>query len=232
MEEKFLRLANGVTVASEYLREKARKAGARRVVFIPNGTEDDFGSKSSKSVAREALGIRNSGVLLCHVGFADLGNVWNKIVSVYPKATLVIVGQPPKYNMRKIVKHDDRRVLYTGRIDPTLVKTYLAASDILLLKTNDEVSERARFPIRLGDYLSAERPVVAGDIGEIGRVLRESGCGVLSKPGDDEDFADRIIDLIAAPEVWDGMSAGARRMAEKLSWDNLARELDDFYRSV
>jgi glycosyltransferase involved in cell wall biosynthesis len=232
MEEKFLRLAHGVTTASEYLSERARKAGAKRVAFIANGTENDSHKTLSKFEARDLLGLSKSGPILCHVGFTDLRNVWTKISRNHPDARLLIVGEPPKYNMRRRVKDADPRIVYTGRIDPTLVKTYLAASDILLLKTNNEVSELARFPVRLGDYLTAGRPIVAGDIGEIGRVLKHSGCGVLAEAGNENDFADRIVGLIAAPDTWNEMGAKSRQMAQKLSWDNLANDLEDFYVSA
>jgi glycosyltransferase involved in cell wall biosynthesis len=232
MEERFLSLADGVSVASEFLSRRATSAGARRVFYIPNGTENDSASKQSKLDARKALGITNLGVILCHVGFADFTNVWNRIRSAYPRVTLIIIGQPPRYNMRRITKTNDPQIIYTGRIDSTKVKSYLSASDILLLKTNNEFSEQARFPIRLGDYLSAERPIVAGDIGEIGRVMRQSGCGLLSKPGDDADFANRIIELIGSPRMWDEMGAKAQQMAERLSWVHLASQLEEAYESA
>jgi len=96
MEEKFLRLADGVTVASEYLREKARKAGAKKVRFIPNGTERDSQSRPSKIRARESLGIKKDGVVLCHVGFVDLGSVWSKIAWANPEACLLYTSPSPR----------------------------------------------------------------------------------------------------------------------------------------
>jgi len=232
LEEGFLSLADGVSVTSEFLSKRAIVAGARKVFYLPNGTEMDSAPKQPKVAARKILGITDLGVILCHVGFADFTNVWNRIKSAYPTVTLIVIGQPPRYNMRRITKTNDPQVIYTGHIDSSKVKAYLSASDILLLKTNNESSEQARFPIRLGDYLSAERPIVAGDIGEIGRVMRQSGCGFLSRPGDDPDFANRIIELIGTPKIWDEMGVKAQQMAERLSWIHLAGELEEMYKSA
>ena len=231
MEERFLRLADGVTVASDFLLKRAKDVGARRVHYIPNGTERMPTSDLSKAGFRKLLGIPGSGTILCHVGMADLDRMWKKISTVFPNTTLIIIGDPPRYNMRNIRKANAPGMIYTGRISSDLVKKYLSAADILLLKTNDEISERARFPIRLSEYLCASRPIVAGDIGEIGNVLRKTGCALLSKPGDDEDFANRTLELIASPETWDEIGVKARSVADKLSWVDIAQRLEKAYTS-
>lgn len=232
LEQKFLHLADGLTVASEYLRLRGENLGARNVYFLPNGVEPDETTKMSKVNARKMLGITAAGPILCHVGFADLSHLWNSIVDEFPSAILFVVGEPPKYNLRKLVKAAGTGIVYTGRIPLHYVKTYLCASDILLLKTYSEVSEKARFPIRLGDYLSSGRPIVTGDIGEIGRIVRESRCGLLCSPGDDDDFARQTIELIRSPDAWDELGVSAQQMAEKLSWAKLAEDLEKAYTSV
>jgi len=229
MEEKFLRLADGITVVSEYLKERASALGAKNIFLVPNGVNPDALTQITKTEARRLLGKIGQGTILCHVGFADFTHVWRSIEVSFPDVRLIVIGDPPRYNFRRLQKVQHNRIIYTGRIPPEKMHIFLSAADILLLKTNNEISEKARFPIRIGDYLAAGRPIVAGEIGEIEKIIADSKCGLLYSPGDDEDFAAKIFELLKVPSVWDEMGLRALSKAKELSWDNLAKRLEIIY---
>jgi len=105
----------------------------------------------------------------------------------------------------------------------------LGASDILLLPMRDSPFDRARPPaIRLGDYLAAGRPVIATALPENEKVVGK--CGFLAKPGDPEDFANKILEALRNPDLCREMGERARELAEReYSWQILAKQLEKLY---
>jgi glycosyltransferase involved in cell wall biosynthesis len=105
---------------------------------------------------------------------------------------------------------------------------YLGASDVLLLPLADTQFDRTRWPLRLGDYLAAGRPVVATSLPTIEKSVSE--CCLLAKIGDPEDFADKILSIISNPELREEMGKRARELAErKYSWQIIAKQLEKAY---
>jgi glycosyltransferase involved in cell wall biosynthesis len=109
------------------------------------------------------------------------------------------------------------------------IPLYLGASDVLLLPLPDTLFDRARWPLRLGDYLAAGRPIVATSLPEIEKIVSE--CGLLAKIGDPEDFADKILSIISDPDLREEMGKRARGLAEtRYSWKRIAKQLERAYR--
>ncbi len=117
-------------------------------------------------------------------------------------------------------------VVHIGVLPYERLLLYLRASDILLLPRADNESEKANYPARLGDYLAAGRPIVATAIGEVEKVMRENKCGLLAKPNDPLDFADKILELLNEPQLREDMGRRGREIAEqKLSWQIVTKQL-------
>ena len=119
-------------------------------------------------------------------------------------------------------------VLDTGPVPPGDVQWWVAAADVALLPYLDSDFNRARWPIKLGEYIAAGRPVVACDIGELGRVVREHELGLLARP-DMSDFADQVLELLRDPARARAVGVRARRVAEEhFDWRILAARLETF----
>ncbi len=224
-EERFLSLGDALTVTSQFLMERAQSLGIKKVFIVPNGCELD--EPLLKAQARSRLGFSSKSDVLCHVGLTDLSTVHRRLSNDNSMPTIVIIGKTPSYKTRGIgvLSH----VRYTGNVPREQVQWYLAAADILLLRTQNEPSELARFPIRLGDYLAAGRPIVTGRVGEIGRLIEQYKCGLLSRPGDDEDFANKIRYLLANRQLWAPMGSRALIAAEAYSWERIVGNLSKAY---
>ena len=233
IEEKVPLFADSVTVVSEVLKKRALRVGiqAGKVFKIPNGSDVDFIKPIPKLIAREKLGLPIDKLILCHVGVADLSQVYARISKRYSDAILLVLGSFSRYAKVQTPKLDG--IIYVGRQPSDKIPFYLGASDVLLLRQDDVASDWGRWPIRFGDYLAAGRPTVTPDIGEVAQIIRESNCGLLAKPNDWEDFADRIIELAENPHLCEQLGRNARGVAEKdYSWQIIASKLEEVYRYV
>jgi glycosyltransferase involved in cell wall biosynthesis len=80
-------------------------------------------------------------------------------------------------------------------------------------------------------YMQAGLPIVAPDFGEIGNVVREVGCGVLTDSTDPVAVAAALCDLLQdrnrAMELGD---RGRRAIAAKYNWESEQDKLLDVYR--
>ena len=69
---------------------------------------------------------------------------------------------------------------------------------------------------------------MACDVGELGRVVREHGIGLLAG-ADMSGFAERVLELLGDPARAQQLGARARRVAEEhYDWRVLAERLEAF----
>jgi glycosyltransferase involved in cell wall biosynthesis len=229
-EHRTLPLGDAITVVSEYLECKARSLTSKEIFRVPNGCDIDNVSQIGRTRARAELGLPLDAPILVHVGFTDLTQAFSTVSKVHPRATLVIVGGPPRFVSLRIPKLQKTvGIIYTGPVPQAQVGKYLASADILLLKQENEATEMARWPIRFGDYLAAGRPIVSGSLGEVGRIMSNGRCGLIAKPGDQADFATQIINLLEDTEARNGFGKNAAAMAKEYAWANIARSLANIY---
>jgi len=69
------------------------------------------------------------------------------------------------------------------------------------------------------------KPVIATDLPEIRKMLKD--CGLLTKPNDPKDFADKITEAIQNLDLWKGKANNAReRIIRHYSWQHIAEKLE------
>lgn len=87
--------------------------------------------------------------------------------------------------------------------------------------------------VKVFEYLSCGRPVVAAVGGETARVIEESGGGIVVPPGDASAMAEAIRKLRDDPERREEMSqAGRRYICENYSRDVLAGRMEQVFLEV
>lgn len=246
-EEKIKKDADYVTCASTLLKERAVRLGlpAEKVFYLPSGADiETFNpNKQSQKEARTALNIPLDAKIIEFVGYTQwdfmfllesFKTIENKRKDVY----LLVVGPSPKNQLRRSrVSHDLSDSLLNKIIAPGIVEyqklpIYLACADLLLLPMKDNLANQARWPNKIGDYLASGKPIVATAVGEIKQLFTQYKVGLLSEV-DPSDFADKILYLLAHPEIAAEFGKEARRVAEEhYSWEILTSVLEKYYLSA
>lgn len=87
-----------------------------------------------------------------------------------------------------ILEHVD----FTGMVSPSEMPSLLKGATMLALARPNNRQAQFGFPTKLGEYLATGNPVVVTDVGEISDFLSDGENCRMAKPGDVEDFADKM----------------------------------------
>jgi glycosyltransferase involved in cell wall biosynthesis len=110
------------------------------------------------------------------------------------------------------------------------VDDVLAAAGLALVTHSDKwENHRLAMPNKLFHAVRAGVPVVATDVGELARIVREHDLGELYRPGDAEDMVRAIERAVAR---YDELQARVRAAERPLSWETDGRVLLDAYVSL
>ena len=110
------------------------------------------------------------------------------------------------------------------------VTTMLQQAGIALVTHSDAFANlRLAMPNKLFQAVAAGVPVVATDVGELSRLVREHHVGTLYRLGDATDLVRAVRELIRDYDVWCRRVAAVR---ETLSWDTDAARLVHLYRGL
>lgn len=118
-------------------------------------------------------------------------------------------------------------VRFQGFVNAADVPSAIAACDICVYpapKSDHPYFLRDTSPLKLFEYLAAGRPVVCADLPPIRDIVDEKSVRFF-KPGDSEDLATAIDDVLAHPEEARRRAEEGRRIAEKHSWEERMRRI-------
>lgn len=240
-EEHYRRRADWTTVISTALADRVEGLGVDpdRVTVIPGGADLERFAPLPRDAARARLGLPPEAPLVLFAGFVqyDLDLVLESfavVASEVPRARLVLCGPPSPAVGAFQERHPALagRVLRAGVVEFDLMPAYLAAADVLLLPLRDSITNRGRWPNKLGEYLAMGRPVVTNPTGDVGALLERTGAGRLAG-SDPAGFGEAVVQLLRDPEARTELGRQARATAEEeLDYAILARRLLDVYARV
>jgi glycosyltransferase involved in cell wall biosynthesis len=122
-------------------------------------------------------------------------------------------------------------MIETGRVPFAKVSEYLAACDVLALPMRNNISNVARWPSKLNDYLASGRPIVATSVGEI-EAFAGHGFGIFTRDTA-QDLAAGIVQFANDANLSEHCGALARRLAEgQLNWHTIVSDLEALYTQV
>lgn len=171
------------------------------------------------------------------VGFLGTLKPWHDVVtlidalailraSTTPEARLLIVGDGPE-RQRLEARADalgiSSSVEFTGAIAAEQVPDALARMHAAVAPYSAE-GPFYFSPLKIYEYMAAELPVVASNVGHLSGVVAHGKTGLLTAPGEARDLAEALSSLAARPEWRDdlGRTARAEVLAEH-TWDRVAQ---------
>jgi glycosyltransferase involved in cell wall biosynthesis len=240
LEESFRHRARAVTVTSRTLLQRALELGLppSSVHYLPSGANVRTITVRDRESCRRSLDIPDGGPIACFVGWVQYDlelaiRAFGVARSVVPGARLLLVGPKNREALRLV--RDLSLADHVTDFGPrpfAEIPAFLGAADVLLLPMSDNLMNRARGPIKLGDYLAAGRAIVANPVGDLVEVFERDEVGLLAG-GTPEAYGAAIGDLFADRDRCDRMGRRAREVAEEIyAWRHLAPRLLEIYRGA
>jgi len=204
---------------------------ADEVVIAPNGVDlERFASLPDPITARQRLDLPPTPTVICtgHLYAGRGANLFLALAKEIPQAHFVWVGGKPEdvETWKQRVKSDN--VTFTGFIPNQVLPLYQSAADILLMPYSRSImgssgmadSAGVASPMKMFEYMAAERPIITADLPVIREVLNERNA-VFCEPGDVVKWKLEIEKLLA--EVPRRLALGKKAKDDVESYTWLAR---------
>lgn len=231
---RFHRRSRRVYTPSAPAREELRFLGLRDVEVWGRGVDcEQFHPRRRSTLLRESLGAADA-LLMLHVGRLAAEKNVHVIIDAFRSvrqrlarpAKLVIAGTGPReMTLRSIAGKD---VIFLGHLDrASALPELYASSDIFLF-----ASETETLGLVVLEAMASGLPVVATPAGGVADHLHDGHNGLAFAVGDVGSLERALTVLAADSSLRARLAHGARRSAERRSWESELDRLDISYREV
>jgi glycosyltransferase involved in cell wall biosynthesis len=201
-----------------------------RILVEPNGVDRRSYDEIAQVDARNRLNIPSDETLVVYTGhlFPDKGGETLVEAARGLDATIYLVGGYPDDVDR--VKRDagnPDNVVFTGFVDPSKIPLYQLAADVLVAPHTEDAPEILS-PLKMFEYLAAERPIVASDWGTIREILTDNENALLFPCGDSDALRAAIERVLTSEGLADRLVTNARETAEYHTWERRAERVLSF----
>lgn len=217
-----------VRAVSARAAEMAIEGGARadRVVAIANAVDIDAIPAPDELPSREQPLI----------GWVGSFGPWHgaplliEALAQLPKARAVLVGEGLQRMDCVALAHElgvEQRVEWTGTLSHEQAVARMRECDVLA-SPHVPTEGRAFFgsPTKIFEFMAIGRPIVASALEQIGEVLQDGRTACLVRPGDANDLARGLQDVLALPDRGRALGLAARAEAQRHhTWSQRAEQL-------
>ncbi len=143
---------------------------------------------------------------------------------------LIIAGSGPYEqslrNLTNSLSLDDR-VVFFGKVKYDDIREFVSASDAFILPSLYEP-----FSIGLLDTLMTDTPIVATAVGGTVEVIKHKENGLLVKPRDPEDLAEKILMIKDGPQLRKKLVGNQHKSSKEYSWKRRVKDFIKTYESL
>jgi glycosyltransferase involved in cell wall biosynthesis len=202
----------------------------RKVRVVPNGIRPERfpGGTAPSAAVPGVFTIGFVGTLKAWHGLAVLVEAFAAFHRRHANSRLLIVGDGPE---RERVEADlgnrglREVALLTGAVPPAEVPGLLASMDVAVAPY-PALTDFYFSPLKVYEYMAAERPVIASRIGQLQKLIQPGFNGVLVTPGDAAELAEALEKLFRDPPIRSRLGREARRtVLRKHTWDSVLQTI-------
>ena len=228
--------SDGVTAVSEYLKKETYSNFdiKQDIKVIPNFIDLDRFQKSNKSHFKKAICPNGEKVVVHVSNFRKVKRV-PEVITVFAKilekgiaAKLLLVGDGPDRQKAEQQCRDlgiCEHTRFLGKLDE--VEDVLSIADLFLIPSGSET-----FGLAALEAMSCSVPVISSNIGGLPEVNIEGETGYLCDLDDTECMAKHAVNILSNQELFDELSANARKRAALFNQDIVVKMYEDFYNEV
>lgn len=245
MQESIMPKMRGIVVLTSFMRDELIMRGypSDRIIVAGDAINPEvFPGTADSAGCRAKFGLPQDRKIVAYIGnFHSMGHEkgLGLIVDAMPDILkqrldtfFLFVGGPLNYAELTYVPRlkgmgiGPESYRFFDRQPYTAIHEWLAASDVLAmpLPNNPKFSHHMS-PMKMFEYMSAGRPIVASDMPALTDVLVH-GENALMPPMDDvKALADSILAILSDPILAKKLADGARKDVQRHTWDERAARI-------
>lgn len=219
--------AEALTAICEGLRADIVLRGipANKVTVIPNAVDVEkfcVGGTPDEALKTQLgfHGVRVLGFIgsfYAYEGLDLLLSALPRLLTCAPDVRILLVGGGPqdaalKRQAQQLGIAD--KVVFSGRVPHEEVNRYYNLIDVLVYPRHSMRLTELVTPLKPLEAMAQGRLFVASDVGGHQELIRDGETGVLFKAGDAQALADKVLDLLHAPERWPLLKQAGRHFVE------------------
>ena len=239
-----LSTSSRIITASSFLQKRFANLTKNKIDVLWNGVEKSIFSTVNRERARERL-MKQFGFLpetkvviaqldgpMFQYMFAALQNLRN----IGMKIVVLMIGALPEGENTSKQNHNlhQKGIFMTSRMDRSSYIDALAGSDAILFLMEDSEWERARFPIKLTEFLASGTPIVSFPVGESQIILDAAGYDKkLYTKLDELAITSSLKFCLENEKHVTRIAISAKNFVIKnLFWDQIAEKLSAIYQEM
>jgi len=240
-EDYLPRFADLVTIHNSFLINRYKKLGIneKKILYLPNGVETKFFRNINKNQIlkiKNKFNLKNKKIIL-YFGSLSLksGHAIDLLLKSFPmvkkkikNSLLLLVGGGEDFTtlMDYVNKKKINSIIFAGRVDKNEIPNYLKIADLTVDPVYDDLSNKARFPLKILESMASGIPVVTSDVGDRKIIIKNRETGLLVKAGNIDELAHGIIKILSNKELSNYISRNSKILINKYDWKKIVTKLN------
>jgi glycosyltransferase involved in cell wall biosynthesis len=234
-----------ITVSEIFADYFEEGVGKKTKIFVVMNCKDpeDFRT-SEKRIAefKKRFGIENhfmvlyNGWLTPNNGLEELFNAIENLNSQIEDMIVVICGDGfASEEFKKVIKEKDieKYVKFVGKIQWKHIPLFINACNIMYVVYNPaDKYTFLRTPVRLFEAIAAGKPIIASNFGELGRIIKKEGCGVLVDPKNPNELSYALLELNRNKHLYEELCRNSKRASKTYNWVVMEERLIHLYKRL
>src|SRR3972149_2161162 len=213
-----------------------------KITVLPNAADvtafnKQFDAQSIKAslLLEDKFIVAYTGTLQVWYAIEDLISAFPQILKEIPNACLLIIGTGQARKALEDLAYNlgvSNRVRFMGYVRHEKIPEILSIVDVVVAPYKEVGIPFFNSPIKIFEYLSAGKAIVATKIGQITEILEDQHTALLVTPSCIEELANAIIRLAHDEQLRNYLAKNARMEAQKYSWDKYVDRLENIYTTL
>jgi glycosyltransferase involved in cell wall biosynthesis len=239
LEKSLLKNVDYVITASSVLADRMLSSGIQPVATIGNysllGVFDTVTEEDIRRIRAE-LDIDSNDLVIAYIGGFTRNRMILPLIQAagdMPGIQVVICGDGHQRAAIESSAAAAANIRYLGWLPDTQVPCYTKMADVVYYCLNpDYPGAIFNAPNTLSNAMAAGRPVIANDVGDLGRIIRSTGCGILLDRLTTGEIQKAIETLRSEPLRHTMGSAGRHAAEAQFNWKAAEEKLLEVYTEV